>query len=225
MKKQGSALTVTAAAGDTSTQERGRNVRDSALAHTSADMPSEAAADEQALLARSAAGDIDAFGDLLRAYQPRVFGLVRRLVVRRDEAMEVTQEVFLQAFKTRARFDRNRGFRSWLFGIALNVCRNHLRRASRREQPQDLAPTAEVLWSEQAASPEQLLMQQDGTGMVQRLLLRLSPDDRALLLFRYHQDLSYRELSEVYGRPESVLKMRVHRAFKRLQALVLGELQ
>ncbi len=173
---------------------------------------------ERELRQRAHRGDTDAFGELLRQYQSRVYSLVRRLVARESEAAELTQEVFLQAFKSRHRFDADRPFRPWLIKIAINVCRNHRRASARREYPTDLPDSAEAMWATAFPDGEDHAARQETARSLNLALQRVSADDRALLLLRFCESLNYEELRSVYARPQSVLKMRVHRAVKRLRA-------
>ena len=177
---------------------------------------------ESALLRRTRDGDTAAFGELLRFYQARVFGLVRRYVTRRDEAAEVAQEVFLQAFRSSHRFEEGKPFRPWLFKIAINVCRNHRRLGSRRESPAEIEPHDRSMWEGALARPEAGLLERADKQHVEALLAALSPEDRALVLLRFNEDMPYGELARVFKRPEALLKMRVHRALKRLRGLVGG---
>lgn len=177
---------------------------------------------EAALIRRSRDGDGDAFGELLRFYEARVLGLVRRFVARRDEALELTQEVFLQAFKSAARFEQGKPFRPWLFKIAVNVCRNHRRLGARRESPTELAGDEQGMWSSRLPAPETALHERADRAQVERLLASLAEDDRALVVLRFHEDMPYGELARIFKRPEAVLKMRVHRALKRMRALAEG---
>ena len=172
---------------------------------------------ERERIARSAAGDIEAFGELLASYQSRVFSLVARWVGRPDEAHELTQETFLIAYRERERFDAKRPFRPWLFKIAVNVCRNHMRRHARREQPQVMATQSESLWRLAEASPEESASSTEEAARVIAALGSLSADDRGILLLRFREDLGYAELAQVTGRPQALLKVRVHRALKRLR--------
>jgi RNA polymerase sigma factor (sigma-70 family) len=180
------------------------------------------AAWEHALLTRACGGETAALGTLLRSYQARLFGLVLRYVGRRAEAAEVTQEAFLQAFRSIDRFELGRPFRPWLFQIAVNVCRNHRRLGARRESPSQLDPHAEPVWGSPADQPDKALHDKAEQQGLERLLMALSPEDRALLLLRYTEGLSYEELSRIYGRRPGLLKMRVHRALKRMRELAEG---
>jgi len=177
---------------------------------------------ERAQLARAQKGDAQAFGDVLKRYQTRIYSLVRRLVARPAEAQELTQEVFLQAFKSQARFDPNRPFRPWLYRIAVNVCQNHRRHASRRELAQPPLDHLTPLWGALPATPEQAAVHQDDAQRLETYLLRLKPSDRELLLLRFWEELDYAELVRIYHLPQTVLKMRVHRALNTLRQWVEG---
>jgi len=180
---------------------------------------------ESALLRRSRRGDRAAFGELLRFYQARVFSLVRRYVSRRDEAAELAQEAFLQAFKSMDRFEDGKPFRPWLFKIAINVCRNHRRLGARREYPRDVESNDEPLWHASQSAPDEALLAAADSARLASLLATLAPDDRALLLMRFNEQMPYQELARVFSRPEALLKMRVHRALKRLRELIEGGYQ
>jgi RNA polymerase sigma-70 factor, ECF subfamily len=180
---------------------------------------------ETALLRRARDGEAGAFGELLRFYEARVFSLVHRYVHRRDEAAEVAQEVFLQAFKSSHRFEEGKPFRPWLFKIAINVCRNHRRLGSRRELPSELEPHQDSMWHGDIAQPADGLHEQASREQLESLLAALSPEDRALVQLRFNEDMPYGELSRVFKRPEALLKMRVHRALKRMRGLVEGRYQ
>jgi len=179
---------------------------------------------ERELVRRGRTGDSEALGELLRTYQARVFGFVRRYVGRRDEAAEIVQEAFLQAFKSIDRFEEGRPFRPWLFKIAVNVCRNHRRLGQRRELPQEVLPDASALWQEHpAVAPDAALFTHASAAELEGWLATLTAEDRALLLLRYSEEMSYQDLATLYSRPQGLLKMRVHRAIGRLRALAMGE--
>jgi RNA polymerase sigma-70 factor (ECF subfamily) len=128
----------------------------------------------------------------------------------------------MKAFLGMARFDPDRRFLPWVLGIAVNVCRNHRRAGARREVASDDVPGAEPLWSRPAPSPLEHLEISERAKLVHDWLDRLSADDRAILLLRYAEGLSHHELGEAYGRPEVVMRMRLHRAWKRLLGHIEG---
>ena len=169
-------------------------------------------------MARARSGDREAFGDLLRRYEARVFSVVLRWVRDRHEAHELTQEAFLIAFRERHRFDWARPIRPWLFKIAINVCRNH--RRSRRPEvglPDDVD---DGLWHVAQPSGEAATIANEEAQTIRDAMQRLDPEARALLLLRFFEDMSYEELALTYARPIPLLKVRVHRAVKRLRRIV-----
>ncbi|MBZ0214332.1 MAG: sigma-70 family RNA polymerase sigma factor, partial [Nitrospirae bacterium] len=89
-------------------------------------------ADELALIERARRRDFDAFGRLVDAYQHRVFGFAKRFVKDREEAADITQEVFVRAFQNFDRFDARAPLRTWLFRIAYNLCVDKARRHERQ---------------------------------------------------------------------------------------------
>jgi RNA polymerase sigma-70 factor (ECF subfamily) len=180
---------------------------------------------EAELVHRAHSGDRRAFGDLLRLYERRVFSVVRRMVWREEDAVEITQEVFLQAFKSRHRFEPGRPFRPWLFRIAINLCRNHLRAGARAEEPALLDENIAAMWARSGPDPEHEADARERAQLLGKAMVGLRPQDRALLLLRFREEMDYGELGQVYGAPQTVLKMRVHRALSRLRALMDGALQ
>lgn len=183
--------------------------------------------EERALLLAARAGDVEAFGRLLRLYERRVYSLVRRVVWRQDEAVEVTQEVFLEAYRSQHRFDASRPFRPWLFKIAVHCCRKAARKKSFGEQPAEIAlhDTEAPLWGRPDDNPEQLVSRKETAEQLGRCMSQLNEGDRALLLLRFWESMPYAQLRSVYGVPETILKMRVHRALKRLRGLMAEAMQ
>jgi RNA polymerase sigma-70 factor (ECF subfamily) len=179
---------------------------------------------EELLARRAQRGDRTALGELFRRHQRRVYALVCRLVWREADAVELAQETFVRAIQSVARLDPARPVRPWLFGIAINVCRNFHRLGSRRELPGEAAADREPLWGPRVVGPEEQTRAREAAAVVAGHLAELSQDTRALLLLRIGEELTYAELREIFGAPEVVLKMRVHRAVARLRRLTEEEL-
>jgi RNA polymerase sigma factor (sigma-70 family) len=161
-------------------------------------------AEEVALVRRCLGGDADAIRQLVDRFQAEVFGLCVRLLHHRQDAEDVTQEVFLRAVRSLHRYDAGRPLRPWLMGIAVNRCRTHASRRARRPEPVDFL-------QETAAGPPdddsaELL------GEIRSALADLRPDfRRAFGLFHEH-GRSYEEIAEELGRPVGTVKTWLHRA-------------
>ncbi|RME24047.1 MAG: sigma-70 family RNA polymerase sigma factor [Deltaproteobacteria bacterium] len=170
--------------------------------------------EEFALLERSRRGDRKAYGRIVELYQRRVFGLVCRVVGSESAAEDITQEAFVRAYLAIDRFDTRRPFLPWIFRIALNLSRNWLKAAARRETSCD----PDILQSRLRPADEC----HGDRERLQRALSRLAPKYRIPLVLKHVEGLDYNEMKDVLKLPVSVLKMRVSRA-RRMLAKLLEE--
>jgi RNA polymerase sigma-70 factor (ECF subfamily) len=194
--------------------------------------------DEARLIARLAARDERAFNDLVRAYQRRVFGLVLRMLGNREEAEDLAQEVFVQVFKAVGSFRGESKLSTWIYRIAINLCKNrskylrvrHSAQQDELEVVQERMPLAEARPGAstvaQVERPDEMMAGKQVERIVQRAILTLEPSFRECLVLRDVEDLSYEEIGEITGLPEGTVKSRIHRARAQLKELVeraLGE--
>jgi RNA polymerase sigma-70 factor, ECF subfamily len=191
---------------------------------------------EQRFIERLVARDERAFNELVQAYEQRVFRLLLRMLGRRDEAEDMAQEVFVQVFKAIGTFRGDSRLGTWVYRIAVNLCKNRMKYLSRRHsgEQDELEPAAERLpLSEgkgvtlgETSRPDQLVEGFQLERVVQACIAELDPDFREVLVLRDVEDLTYEELCEVTGLPEGTVKSRLHRARGMLKAAVghkLGE--
>ncbi len=191
---------------------------------------------EQRFIERLLARDERAFNELVQAYEQRVFRLLFRMLGRRDEAEDMAQEVFVQVFKAIGTFRGDSRLGTWIYRIAVNLCKNRMKYLSRRHagEQDELEPAAERLpLSEgkgvtlgETTRPDQLVEGFQLERVVQACIAELDADFREVLVLRDVEDLSYEELCEVTGLPEGTVKSRLHRARGMLKAAVgkkLGE--
>ena len=169
--------------------------------------------DENELVLGCIDGDDHAFEILLLRYQRQVFNAVLRMVRNRDEASDLTQTTFLKAYEQLGSFDSRHKFFSWLYRIAINESINHLRRRGRLEP-------LEGEWASAARSPEDSAVGSDLSVHVQDALMSLSPDYRAVLVFRHFEDCSYEEIASIVGVPTKTVKSRLFSARRQLKELL-----
>ena len=171
------------------------------------------------LVARTRAGDADAFGALVSRYYDACWRFAYHMLGERADADDVVQESFLRAYLAIGRYDERDQFRGWLFRILTNQCRNAITSRSRRTRRfvQDEAAI------ESAAAPALGLQLGVEDAALARALAQLDPLQREALLLKYAEGLEYTEMSRMTGVGESALKMRVKRGSERLRAL-LGKL-
>ncbi|MEB2314006.1 MAG: sigma-70 family RNA polymerase sigma factor [Sorangiineae bacterium] len=199
-------------------------------------MPESDDKSESRFIERLRAHDERAFNELVEAYQSRVFRLVFRMVGRRDEAEDMAQEVFVQVFKAIGQFRGDSKLSTWIYRIAVNLCKNRVKYLSRRhtDAQDELEPVAERaaltaakgVTASDVARPDHLAEGHQVERIVQVCIAELEPDFREVLILRDVEDLSYEEIMEVTGLAEGTVKSRIHRARGMLKALVeraLGE--
>lgn len=160
---------------------------------------------EADLLDRCLEGDGGAFGQLIDRYQRVLFNVSLRMVGNREDALDITQTVFLKAYENLGKFDRRHKFFSWVYRIMINESLNHLNRARRME------PLDESLESG-ACGPEVDCAQSRLRDSIQTALLELTPDYRQVIVLRHFVQLSYQEMSGVLEVPEKTVKSRLHTA-------------
>jgi RNA polymerase sigma-70 factor (ECF subfamily) len=175
------------------------------------------------LVARSRAGDPDAFGTLVSRYYDACWRFAYHMLGERADAEDVLQETLLRAYLALDRYDERDQFRGWLFRILTNQCRNALtargRRTRRFIQDEIALDTAVAPADPPPGAP--LVDGADSDGLL-RALAQLDPLQREALLLKYAEGLEYSEMVAMTGVGESALKMRVKRGIERLRTLIGG---
>jgi RNA polymerase sigma-70 factor (ECF subfamily) len=163
-------------------------------------------------------GDRAAFGQLMHRYAGAVYNLTYRMLGSAEDAEDASQEIFLRAYTRLESFDRQRRFSTWLLSVGSNYCIDRLRR--RRFSWLTLDDAAFELPSKER-SPERIALDHEQQAIVQRALQHLPENYRMVTVLRYWNDLSYEEIANVTGLPESTIKTRLHRA-RHMLAKALG---
>jgi RNA polymerase sigma-70 factor (ECF subfamily) len=190
--------------------------------------------DEARFIERLVARDERAFNALVRAYQARVFALVLRMLHNRAEAEDLAQEVFVQVFKAIGTFRGDSKLSTWVYRIAINLCKNRIKyRAVRQEGKQDdIDDMSERMGGDGARAvgafhrPDDMMQGKQLESIVREAILQLEPEFRECLVLRDMEDLSYDEIEAITGLPAGTVKSRIHRARAQLKELVeraLGE--
>ncbi len=181
----------------------------------------DADADDQRAIRAVLAGERDAFRCLVERYSPSLFNLAYRLTGNAADAEDLTQESFLQAFARLPSFRLGQRFHPWIYTIALNLCRSHLRRRSlarwlplgerndeaRGARPEPRAP---------ALDPEQQILSGEAERCLQRAIRALPAKYREVFVLREAQQLSYEEIASLLGLPLGTVETRLFRARRRL---------
>jgi RNA polymerase sigma-70 factor (ECF subfamily) len=190
---------------------------------------------DEALIDRLVLRDERAFSALVHAYERRVFALLLRMIGNAAEAEDLAQEVFVQVFKAIGTFRRESKLSTWIYRIAINLCKNRskylrVRHASEQDPLDAQADTLKPLDSRGSysdiARPDDMASGKQTERIVQQAILELEPSFRECLILRDVEDLSYEEIGEITSLPEGTVKSRIHRARAQLREIVekaLGE--
>ena len=174
------------------------------------------------LVSQSQQGDLKAFNMIVERYQALVVNVVARMLGNRATAEDVAQETFISAYKAIGRF-RGGNLRAWLLRIASNAGRDYIRSSRRRpEQSLDeslLNPNFQV--ASGGPSPEQHALIGELGAEIQRSILSLSEDQKAVLVLIDVQGLSYDETAEAVGASLGTVKSRLSRARARVRDSLL----
>jgi len=182
----------------------------------SEEMVSEAISDAECVR-RLLQGETGAFEILVRRHQKAIFNLVYRMLSDYDEAAEISQEVFLSAYRSIGQFRGDANFSTWLYRIALNHAstrRRSLAKWQQRTVPMQLTEPV----NEQELDPAEAVEQKEIQEQVQKALNGLEPRDAMIILLKDLQDVPYEEVARVLEVPVGTVKSRLHRARKALKA-------
>jgi RNA polymerase sigma-70 factor (ECF subfamily) len=151
---------------------------------------------DERLIRAHARGDERALGSLLERYRGRIASLFRhRLGLRSLWVEDVVQEVFLQVHRRARSFEGRSTFKTWLYAVALNVCRDHVRRQARTGHARADDEAALARLSDTSLDPLELMARAEREVLVRRAVGQLTPAHRLVLRLRDWEDMSYAEIA------------------------------
>ena len=180
-------------------------------------------ADDHRLIAECLNGDTLAFGELIRRYQDRLFNTVYRLLGSIEDAQDVVQDTFLNAYRSLDSFKGDAEFFTWLYRIAWNTAAS-----LKRKQKAALSLHAgrngqgaiDPLDSSESNQPGHALEKAEQENRVQQALNRLSPEHRAVLILKEMEGQRYEDIADILQVPVGTIRSRLHRARMELREIL-----
>jgi len=164
--------------------------------------------EDRDLIAKARKGDVEGYNLLVSRWEKRVFNYLLRLVANREDAMDVSQEVFLKAYQSLPKLDDPERFAAWLFRIAHNEAFSLLRRRK---------PEGELPFEKGAPVRGSELLPIELSLAVERALGRLSEEQREAVLLKVYQGFKFEEMAEILSCPVSTVKSRLYTALDLLK--------
>jgi RNA polymerase sigma-70 factor (ECF subfamily) len=168
---------------------------------------------DEELVARSIGGDTESFNQLILRWERPIYALAYRTIGREEDARDVCQETFLRAFRALPRFRGEAKFSSWLYRIALNLCRDWIRRERRTgfvQPPEDIDLMDLAAAAEPSESIEDLVSRHDQIRLVERAMALLPEEQRTAIVLKEYHGLTFQEIADLVGCPLSTVKTRLY---------------
>src|ERR1041384_1122120 len=173
---------------------------------------------DEVIVERALTGDAEAFGELVRRWERRIFALTYGMLGREEDARDATQETFLVGFRNLRWFRGEAKVSSWLHRIAVNQCISRQRRAKvRGESALDEENETDAFASPVSESPVRVVEGRQETLAVRRAINSLPVELRQVVVMKEFEELTFREIADALDLPLSTVKSRLYTALRQLQ--------
>ena len=176
-------------------------------------------ADDSRLVGRCLDGHTESYGVLVNRHSGRIINLAFAMVGDRQEAEDVAQEAFVRAFKALPKFRRKAKFSSWLYQIALNLCRDRLKARSRHAKPTDQDQLAAIDSGPKNQAPR-LAVRAELSRKMRKAVNELPYVYRESFVLRHIQGLDYAEVARITKVPADTVRVRAYRAREMLRQIL-----
>ena len=182
---------------------------------------------EKDLIRKAKQGDMLAFEELILKHEKIVYNLALRMMNHSEDAMDISQEVFLKAYRSLANFDERSAFSTWLYRITHNTCIDEIRKRKGKQtysleedlESEDGSMQRQV--ADDGDTPEESLMRKEQKSEILRALDTLSEEHKAAIILRDVKGLSYEEIAEILELSLGTVKSRINRARTQLKTEIL----
>jgi RNA polymerase sigma-70 factor (ECF subfamily) len=176
--------------------------------------------EETDMISRCQQGDQDALKEIFEKYHKKVYGIAYGVVRQREEALDIVQEVFIKLFRSIKNFKGRSQFYTYLYRMVMNTAIDHARKTGKQfvsslDEEGSFEPSDNV-----EQGPERVLLQKELEGRVKLAMDKLPSEQKAALIFRDVEGLSYQEMSEAMGCSIGTVMSRLHYARRRIQELL-----
>jgi RNA polymerase sigma-70 factor, ECF subfamily len=175
---------------------------------------------DEELVARSRTGDMDSFNQLILRWERPIYALAYRVIGQEEDARDVAQETFLRAFRALPGFKGQAKFSSWIYRIALNLCRDWIRRKKRTpvsQLPEDVDLSELAAEQEPSESVEDLVARRELSALVEEAMALLPEEQRTAVILKEYHGMTFQEIADLQGCPLSTVKTRLYQGLSVLR--------
>jgi len=175
---------------------------------------------DEDLVTRSRGGDLESFNQLILRWERPIYALAYRVIGREEDARDVCQETFLRAFRALPGFKGQAKFSSWVYRIALNPCRDWMRRQRRTptvQMPEGADPEELAAEGGPAESIEDLVSRRELSAVVAEAMALLPEEQRTAIVLKEYHGMTFQEIAELQGCPLSTVKTRLYQGLSVLR--------
>ncbi|MBQ1435092.1 MAG: sigma-70 family RNA polymerase sigma factor [Clostridia bacterium] len=171
-------------------------------------------ADEISIIKQVLGGDADAFEHIVKKYEKKVYNLALRYLKNRDDALDLSQEVFIQVYNNLAQFRGDSQFSTWIYRVTYNKCVDMLRKTQKLRRNVVMSTDDENFFEtrDRRASIEEDYEGRETLVTVMKIIDTLPSEQRDVVILRYIKDLSYSQIADVLELAEGTVKSRLNRA-------------
>ena len=175
---------------------------------------------DEELVARAQGGDVESFNQLIVRWERPIYALAYRVIGREEDARDVCQDAFLRAYRALPGFKGQAKFSSWLYRIALNLCRDWIRRQRRApvsQLPEDTDALELAAETGPVESIEELVARRELTAIVEGAMSVLSEEQRTAIILKEYHGMTFQEIADMQGCPLSTVKTRLYQGLSLLR--------
>jgi RNA polymerase sigma-70 factor (ECF subfamily) len=175
---------------------------------------------DEELVARSVDGDVDSFNQLILRWERPIYALAYRTIGREEEARDIVQDTFLRAYRALPGFKGQAKFSSWLYRIALNLCRDWIRKQRRTptvQMPEGIDLIELASTQGPTESIEELVSRREMSAVVAEAMTRLPEEQRTAIVLKEYHGLTFQEIADLQGCPLSTVKTRLYQGLSVLR--------
>jgi RNA polymerase sigma-70 factor (ECF subfamily) len=175
---------------------------------------------DEELVARAQGGDTESFNQLIVRWERPIYALAYRVIGKEEDARDVCQDAFLRAYRALPGFKGQAKFSSWLYRIALNLCRDWIRRQRRApvsQLPEDMDAIELASEKGPVESIEDLVARRELSAIVEEAMSELSEEQRTAIILKEYHGMTFQEIADMQGCPLSTVKTRLYQGLSLLR--------